>query len=424
ESALVIANVDGSNEQILTVRKRPDRFTPLFFTGPSWSPDGKLIAATVASSPRVCNVVVFSVAGGKEEVLTREPWVFASRVEWLPDMSGLLVIGGDGVNNSQHWVLSYPGGERRRVTNDLSAYRVISLTGDGRKIATIQVDGLINLWVAPEGDATRAVRMPTGNVGFYASGGNNLSWTTDNRVVYMSNEGGVPDVWIADPSEGSRRQLTTNGGGSPVATVDGKYIVFVSGRNGKLAIWRMNLDGSNPVNLSNGPADIYPSVTPDGQWVVFIKSEGSKPTVWKVSIDGGTPEQVTDHVASSAIVSPDGKLLAYSYPESPDPFAPPNRLVVVNFADNSPVATFTFGPSSTVPTLIQWSPDGKSILYSVNRDSVSNVWSQPLSGGAPKQITEFKDGLMTGFAWSRDGKMFAATRGSLLRDAVLITDLR
>jgi eukaryotic-like serine/threonine-protein kinase len=424
ESALVIANVDGSNEQVLAVRKRPDLFTPIFFTGPSWSPDGKLIAASVMTSPRTCNVVLFSVADGSEQVLTHEPWKFASRVQWLPDMSGLLVIVGDGVNNSQHWMLSYPGGEKRRVTNDLSAYRVISLTSDGQKLATIQVDGLINLWVAPDGDAARAIRMPTGNVGFYASGGNNLSWTMDNRVVYMSNEGGVPDVWIADPSEGSRKQLTTNGGGSPVATLDGKYVVFVSARDGKLAIWRMNIDGSNPIRLSDGPSDIYPSVTPDSQWVVFIKNEGSKPTIWKVSIDGGTPVQVFDHVASSAIVSPDGKLLAYSYPESPDPFAPPNKLMVVNFADNSPVANFNFSASSTVPTLIQWSSDGKSILYTVNRSSVSNVWSQPLDGSAPKQVTDFKDSLMTGFAWSHDGKMFAATRGSLLRDAVLITDLR
>jgi eukaryotic-like serine/threonine-protein kinase len=424
DSALVIANVDGGNERTLAVRKRPDRFTPLFFTGPSWSPDGKLVAATVISSPRVCNVVVFSVADGKEQVLSHEPWTFASRVQWLPDMSGLLVVAGEGVNTSQHWILSYPGGERRRVTNDLSAYRVISLTADARKLATIQVDGLINLWVAPEGDAARAVRMPTGNVGFYASGGNNLCWTMDNRVVYMSNEGGVPDVWIADPSGGNRKQLTINGGGSPVATPDGKYIVFVSARDGRLAIWRMNLDGGNPVRLSSGPADVYPSLTPDGKWVIYIGNEGEKPTVWKVSIDGGEPVQVTDHVASSAVVSPDGKLLAYSYPESPDPYAPPNRVAVVNFADGSLVTTLTFGPSSTVPTLIQWSADGKSILYTVNRESVSNVWSQPLSGGEPKQITFFRDGLMTGFAWSRDGKLFAATRGSLLRDAVLITDLR
>ncbi len=424
ESALVIANVDGSNERTLAVRQRPDRFSPIFFTGPSWSPDGKLIAATVMTSPRVNNVVLFSVEDGKEQVLTHEPWAFASRVQWLPDMSGLLVVAGDGVNNSQHWILSYPAGEKRRVTNDLSAYRVISLTTGGQKLATIQTNGLINVWVAPEGDAAEAVRLPTGNVGFYAAAGNNLSWTIDNRVLYMSNEGGVPDIWIADPGGGNRKQLTTKGGGSPAATADGKYIVFVSARDGLLAVWRMNVDGSNPIRLSKGPLDVFPSLTPDGKSVIYIDNGGAKPTMWKISIDGGTPVQLSDHIASSAVVSPDGKLLAYSYPESPDPFAPPNRVAVVNFPDMTPVATFNFGPSSTVPTLIQWSPDGKSILYSVNRNSVSNVWSQPVAGGEPKQTTSFKESLMTGFAWSKDGKMFAATRGTLMRDAVLISDMK
>ena len=118
-------------------------------------------------------------------------------MQWLRDMSGLLVVGGDGINTSQHWMLSYPAGEKRPITNDLSAYRAISLTTDGRKLATIQVDGLINLWVAPEGDAAQTVRLPTGNVGFYSSAGNNLSWTKDDRVLFMSNEGGIADVWIA-----------------------------------------------------------------------------------------------------------------------------------------------------------------------------------------------------------------------------------
>jgi len=45
-------------------------------------------------------------------------------------------------------------------------------------------------------------------------------------------------------------------------------------------------------------------------------------------------------------------------------------------------------------------------------------------GSAPKQLTNFKDSLMTGFAWSKDGKQLATTRGSLMRDAVLITDMR
>src|SRR5689334_14878351 len=36
ESALVIANIDGSGERNLVVKKSPQRFAPIFFTGPSW----------------------------------------------------------------------------------------------------------------------------------------------------------------------------------------------------------------------------------------------------------------------------------------------------------------------------------------------------------------------------------------------------
>ena len=66
--------------------------------------------------------------------------------------------------------------------------------------------------------------------------------------------------------------------------------------------------------------------------------------------------------------------------------------------------------------------ESSNFVVAVDEDAPPEA--QPLAGGNPKQITNFRDGLMTGFAWSYDNKMLAAIRGSLLRDAVLITDLR
>jgi len=143
-----------------------------------------------------------------------------------------------------------------------------------------------------------------------------------------------------------------------------------------------------------------------------------------VSIDGGTPVRVTDHVAGVASVSPDGKFIAFTYPESSDPFAPANRIAVIPFEGGPITHTLQITASGTVATVIQWTPDSKSIMYSVNTANVSNIWSQSLDGGAPKQVTDFKDLLITAFSWSRDGKQLVCTRGSLLRDAVLITDLK
>jgi eukaryotic-like serine/threonine-protein kinase len=426
ESALVLANVDGSNEQTLAVRKLPERFAPIFFTGPSWSPDGKLVAASVSTVGGASRILGFSVADGKEHVLSPDPLPFAARVEWLPDMSGLLVVAGDSPQAAQHWFVRYPDGNKRRITNDLNSYRAIGLTADGGKFSTVQANGLVNLWVVPDGDANRATRLPTGNIGFYSLTGGNLSWTPDGLIAFVSNEGGNADIWLTSPDGKNRKQLTANGGVNvgPVVSPDGRYIVFMSSRDGIKNIWRMNVDGSNQIRLTNGLADSFPSITPDGKWVVYTVLEGVKPTVWKVSIDGGAPVQLTDHIATTGFVSPDGKFLAYVYPESPDPFAPPNKLAVMSLDNSAPVRVFDVPASGTITAEALWAPDGKSILYTVNNSNVSNIWSQPIDGGPAKQVTDFKDSLMTGFAWSRDGKTLACTRGVLLRDAVLITDLK
>jgi serine/threonine protein kinase len=426
DSALVIANRDGSGERDLVVKKNPQRLAPLFFTGPSWSPDGKIVASTVAEVGGRSKVVGFPVDGGNEKDLSRETWSYAGRVQWLPDMTALLVVAGEGPGVSQLWIVSYPEGRARRVTNDLNTYRAIGLTQDGKTLTTVQAEGLVNLWVVPNADVTKAIRLPTGNISFFSSTGNNLSWAPDGRLVFVSNEGGHADIWIADPDGNNRKQLTTNGAYNfaPVVSADGRYIVFVVLQDSKKNVWRMNFDGSNPLRLSSGLADGSPSISPDGRWVVYTALEGAKSLLWKVSIDGGTPVKVTDHNATSAVVSPDGKWIVYSYPESQDLQAPPNRLAVIPFEGGAALKTFEMPATNTVQPVMQWSTDSKSIYYTVITNNVSNIWSQSIDGGPPKQATDFKEMSMTGFAWSRDGKQLACTRGTLLRDAILVTDLK
>ena len=426
ESALVIANIDGSNQRDLAVVKTPRRLSPMFFTGPSWSPDGKIIASTVATEGGSSKVVGFSVADGSEKDLSPQTWPFSARVQWLPDMSGLLVVAGENAAVAQVWLINYPDGTVRRVTNDLNQYRAIGLTQDGKMFTTVQAHGLVNLWIAPEGDAEKAVRLPTGNVSFYSSTGNNLAWTPDGRIVFVTTEGGKPDIWLTDADGGNRKQLTANAGinFSPVVSADGSYIVFMSVLDGKKNIWRMNHDGSNPIRLTSGLAEGFPTITPDSRWVFYTAFNGVRPEMWKVSIDGGAPVRIIDRVVTAASVSPDGKLIAYMYPESPDPTAPPNRIAVMPIDGGPSIKTFNVVAGGTVSTLLNWSKDGKAVIYTINANNVSNLWSQSLDGDAPKQITGFKDMLMTGFAWSRDGKQLACTRGTLMRDAILITDLK
>ncbi len=361
--------------------------------------------------------------------MTPEPWPFIGRVQWL-NMQNLLVVAGDNAGTAQVWMLSYPEGSKRRITNDLAAYRALGLSTDGKKLSTVQATGLVNIWIAPEGDAKRAVQLPTGNVGFFGSSGISLDWTPDGRIVFASNESGLLDLWIMDANGRNRRQLTATAGlnNSPVVSNDGRFIVFISNRTGARNVWRMEIDGSNPKRLTTGAADFLPTLSPDDKWVFYSSVNEGRITLWRVPADGGSPVQLINGSAVAPDVSPDGKFIVYMYTDSVDESAPPNRFAIIPIEDGEPVEsrepvkTFAFQTSGTISPLAHWSPDGRSILYPVSNRNVTNVWAQPIDGGPPKQITDFKDSLMTGFSWSRDGKTLAATRGMLLRDAVLISE--
>jgi Tol biopolymer transport system component len=78
--------------------------------------------------------------------------------------------------------------------------------------------------------------------------------------------------------------------------------------------------------------------------------------------------------------------------------------------DVAPLALFSFA--------IRWTPDGKAVTY---RDSGRGLWRQPIEGGRPQQIPKLPDEKLYCYGWSRDGKLFAFSRGQEIRDAVLVS---
>ena len=73
---------------------------------------------------------------------------------------------------------------------------------------------------------------------------------------------------------------------------------------------------------------------------------------------------------------------------------------------------------------VHWTSDGSAVLYVRDPAGVGNIWSQPIAGGRPKQLTEFKTDEIYAFDWSRDGKQLALVRGIEANDVVLIRDLK
>jgi serine/threonine protein kinase len=189
ENALVIAKLDGTAERVVTVREWSKRFTS---SGPSWSPDGKMLAVGcigedngTTANKEILGVLV---SDGTISSISREKWDGVYRLTWLPDGSGLIMIATDkpGTEWAQVWHLSYPSGKAHRITRDLDQYDQsnLSLSSDGRTLLAVQLRRVNSIWLAPTERLQDARQLTFGSPGS-AVGVYGLEWAPDGRIFYQ-----------------------------------------------------------------------------------------------------------------------------------------------------------------------------------------------------------------------------------------------
>src|SRR5260370_5710949 len=166
-----------------------------------------------------------------------------------------------------------------------------------------------------------------------------------------------------DASEQRQHTVDSDANATPAVTPDNRYIVFMSNSDGVFQVWRMDIDGSNQVQLTKGGGKNFPVISPDGKWVFYNSTENWD--VWKTSIDGGEPAAVTGYPAFFPAVSPDGKMIAcLGRSESKA------ALLILPVAGGQPPKTFDLGGQTFSGTRIAWTPDGQALLYAIERDGM------------------------------------------------------
>jgi Tol biopolymer transport system component len=179
----------------------------------------------------------------------------------------------------------------------------------------------------------------------------------------------------------------------------------------------MDVDGGNPKPLTNGRSNGLPHSSPDGRWVVYSSMDRGNATVWKVPIDGGNPVPLSDPTSNQPVVSPDGKQIACFYWD--EQANPPRGAMILPFEGGPPTKRLNIGPHAG-GFVLHWAPDGRALLYIGTR--LSNIWSQPVDGGEPVQLTDLQGDQVFNFDYSPDGKWLALARGRVTDDVVLIED--
>lgn len=94
------------------------------------------------------------------------------------------------------------------------------------------------------------------------------------RETDMEANRGRTDVWLLDrlAEKSSPRRMTQHAANdsSPRWSPDGRFVYFLSDRSGSNQIWRLSLDGGEPLQVSNLPVDISTlKISPAGDRLAF-----------------------------------------------------------------------------------------------------------------------------------------------------------
>lgn len=418
--SLVVIDLNGGAEQILSERDGVSRWFASLVAKPAWSPDGRKIltgGGYLDRGERAAELISIDLASMEEERIPIPRWNAINSAAWANDGSGIFVAAREGpASPAQIWRLSYPTGTAMRLTNDLESYSSLAYSSDARSLAAAKNTGATNVWTGDFSDPgnIRQITFDDGD----QSGRSGLAIAPDGRVIYTAEYSGNLDIWSVDIEGRDLRQLTLNAGDRNLRqqiTPDGKYVIFASSVAGsKRTIWRMNADGGDRLQLTGGGQD-YPAPSPDGKWVYFAEVAG-RPSIWKVSIDGGQPVQVSgSYAATLPAVSPDGSMLAFVHGvvDTPDS----GRIAILKLDGSSQPTVFE---ATAFRGIIHWSPDGKSILHLMKGSP--NLWKLPIGGGASTQLTNFGLETTWNFAVSPAANKIAFSRGNARTEVVLISN--
>ncbi|HKQ79022.1 MAG TPA: protein kinase, partial [Blastocatellia bacterium] len=218
---------------------------------------------------------------------------------------------------------------------------------------------------------------------------------------FISGEESAPMDW----SDAIFTEVTNYTGlaAAPTLSPDGQVIVYASVINGQWDLFRQRVGGSNNRNLTAGePAnDEQPDFSPDGDWIAFRSGRNGG----GIYVMGATGENVrlVANEGFNPSWSPDGEEIIYGTQLGSNVFHRPSigsQIWAVNLKTGAK-RQIPVGEDAVQP---RWSPNGHRIAFwGLRGGAQRDIWTAPSGGGAPVAVTN--DKAENGNpVWSPDGR--------------------
>jgi len=346
---------------------------------------------------------------------------------WAPSGGGFFTTyqanSGPPPQHLQIGFLSYPGGEFRSVTRDTNAYETLTLSADGKTLAAVQQKATQTLYLLTAEGFTKEVPAPPAA---QSKDSYFFGWASDDEVYFDGN------LERASLNGSERVTLFNDSNGPifrPIGCPVGRYIVFVRtdhARGKKTNLWRIDANGENLKQLTQGQGDVGPNCSPDGHWVYY--SDVVNAQAMRVPVEGGVPEGVPGTATPPLLLgspgvalSRDGKFVAITALKSGPVGGAKIALVTLN-AGGEPLVSL-LDPDPRIMAELRFTPDGKGLVYVIREKGADNLWFQPLDGLPGRQITNFTADQIQVYDYSPSGKTLGVMRSHVESDAVLLRDV-
>ncbi len=266
-----------------------------------------------------------------------------------------------------------------------------------------------------------------------------------DREIYLSKNGEAP-FQLTNTKEGNSYGAKW----SP----NGKWITFISSRNGSSQIFLMNIEGGEAIQLSHSDFDISDyEWSPDGTKIAYLRSaddkskmdkkkelyggfeikdkEFTQQELWQMNFvpeqvfKNWTPAEMKDSIlqkkyepvpliqdSSFTITSfkwsPDGTKIVFDH--QPDPILISFMNSDISIYDVKSEEISLLVSNESVDGFIDWSPDSRKIIYGTNLDDReanfyknSKLYTINTDGSANKQVARDFDEEIGNISWTEKG---------------------
>ena len=387
---------------------------------PAWSPDGRtIVCVTEQQGDALSALVAVDAITGKQQTVYESKDGLLSKPLWLPNGDGLLALyRGRETNLTRRQVFAIFPREpsARAVTHDVNNYSDLSLSADGRMVATVLSQDHFGFFISPASEPSSGQAQQLSGAQVYS-----FAWTPDGRVISEQEDG----LHAFHPDNGKGAPLTSAQqyglGSEASACADGRHVVFsLFGHGGARAtsVWRMDAGGGNLKQLSDGKRDDFAVCSPDGKWVFYVDFYNGA-TLHKVPLDGGKPERLAELPSYGSFdISPDGKTIAFTTFNS----SGKKQLALLSIDSTQHTKILDLQSAEVSYGSVRFTHDGKAVVYPFYDQDADNLWLQPLDGSPGRQITNFKSEQIRDFHWSFDGSKLGLVRGHTDSDVVLLQE--